>query len=456
MLCAAVVLPFVGFTTLAPWPLQDEGHELFYGLEFARDGFHRLLLGDGIREPWVSWVWGILLRFTTPSLGLLRAFGILLSLAAVAFSYLAVRRFLGHRMGAAVAALYAFTFPAFMLSRLTMGPSAIPMFQWASWWLLGRFLGREGDERPILAGALLGAVVGLGFTTWIPFACAALPVVAVAALHTLGRPRDRALKGAAFALLLAIPALPMAVARFSPEGFSFISSRYGGADSGLKDLAAWLWDGSGSAPYGPAWGGMFNPAVGAWMLLGWIEIFGRRRSIPRALYASALLAAFLPAFLTRNVEILRTLPALPFLLLAAAAGLGAWWNASSHRTRPYLLAALAAASVGLDACHAVFHYFPQAGLPEHRRGWRSDELRRAYGLLRDRLKGGPPTALLIHFFPSYRNPTLYALTRDLDLPEAASARDPSARRAVVRRRLRTLPAGGIPARGMVAPVGEPP
>jgi hypothetical protein len=58
-----------------------------------------------------------------------------------------------------------------------------------------------------------------------------------------------------------------AMTRLHPGATSYIQSHFSVHTAGVLHLVGWFWDGQGSAPYGPVWGGFLNPIFGALVLV---------------------------------------------------------------------------------------------------------------------------------------------------------------------------------------------
>jgi hypothetical protein len=101
----------------------------------------------------------------------------------------------------------------------------------------------------------------------------------------------------------------------------------------------------------PMWGGMLNPLLGSLFFLGVIEVWRDRRSRLIQWVVIALACCWIPAVLSRVIEIFRILLAVPFLFFIMGLGFQSLLRSVTSRLKTGTVLLLAVASLGLDLHH---------------------------------------------------------------------------------------------------------
>ncbi len=101
----------------------------------------------------------------------------------------------------------------------------------------------------------------------------------------------------------------------------------------------------------PIWGGMLNPLLGSLFFLGVIEVWRDRRSRFIQWIMIALACCWIPAVLSRVIEIFRVQLAVPFLFFIIGLGFQSLLRSVTSRLKTGAIFFLVIASLGLDLHH---------------------------------------------------------------------------------------------------------
>lgn len=403
-LAALVFSRFYRLVSYPSWITGDEGIVASLSASLVRHWDGRLIWGQVQMEPLYLWALGIFFHFLTPSLFSVRLFGAMVSLTTAAAAYEAARRFLPKGASLIFCWLFCLSFLSYMLSRSCL-PNTLPLlFQFLVLGGWGRFLkATEGAPR-WRASVWLGILTGVGFytyTNWVSMA------VVTGVLILAFPPGSKGRWGyfACFFLLSTFIAGPLLWARFSPGGTAHLR--------GLWDLGSLLkpdyliglfWNGLGSVPLGPDWGGLLNPVASSLVFLGLLVLAPRLRPSGFALGAFLLLILLLPGLLASFFNPLRVTQLVPFLLLPAVAALGALCGDLRHGPWGPACLVLCASSL-VDTYHFAGPYTDPRYVPTERQ-WRNVEFEGAYRTLETLDRGSGPLYVFTEFNTDYDNKTL--------------------------------------------------
>jgi len=394
--------------TEAPaWPHADEAAFSVIALDLRQQWSWSLLVGENQWEPLYSWLLSWSFGGSSSSLLTMRLFPSLLSILSIAACYWAVHRIWGGFQAFLAASLMAFSFWPFLYGRLNTLHGLFILWEFlalGAWALLAR--GR-GSLPGIL---LLGTILGSGFyvfTAW-PLVALILGGLGVHAL-TQRHPPDRAWKRSLLlGLITGLVALPMIVTRLASGGMAHIQSFLQTStlgSQGAKYLVSILWDGFGSPPWGPAWGGFLNPILGSLALLGILVIV--RRSSRWAVGGMALvfILLFLPAAMAAAFSPHRIVGALPAALLCVLSGLRSLLPERPSRRALGILPLLLIPSFLLDARHFFGPFTRTIAYSDHAK---------TFPTVRTLAERSGPLYLFSEFSQDYDDRTLAVACRPFD------------------------------------------
>lgn len=388
------------------WPTMDDSREDYFGWRLSQHWEGRMLWGESQVQPGYLWIVAGLLRFFKPTLTLFDAVPAVLFVLTIFAAFWAARRLFGRGFSLYAAALLAFSFAPYTLSRIHQRAALILLVECVLVGLLALHF-REPDRHP-LRPLLVGLVVGLGLYSYTSFAAVALwtGILFLLAAFRCGKWRQALLAGGS-ALVVFFPLLR---AYWAPHGTDYYAGCFDPSHFGLRFFIALFWNGFQSAPYGPAWGGWFNPIFSALLFLGFLQMLClRNRPWARAVFLSFPIF-FLPALLTSDVELHRLIPLLPWGALLAALGvsvLAAKLPVSLRWTAALLLLT---GSIGLDAYHYGGPYLRANLQPEGTRHWRVKAFSDAYRLIEERSRREGPGLVFHAFTTNYPDRSLEVYT----------------------------------------------
>ncbi|HVZ80347.1 MAG TPA: glycosyltransferase family 39 protein [bacterium] len=389
-------LHLFGWGRIPSWPLMDEGQFAFYADQFNRTGRTALLLGNVQIEPLFTWILALFFRLFGVSLGTIRLFPALLFLFALGSGYWASRKYFSRSFSFLLLALYGSAFWSQVCSRQCLQSDMVPLFQFLLLGLLGSYsLGKARSQRTW--GLLFGSILGAGLYLYTVWPVIIPPTLAIL-LHHARAPagsKPRVLRWTLTALVLV--STPMVLARFSDGGMGYIHSILG-PQRILWHLAALFFNGMGSVPYGPAWGGLLNSVLASCFWIGVIESF-RERGRPLIRWIAFSAPFFLlPEILTRHVEMHRAVLLFPLLMVIAAFGVQTLVQrvSSGPKGRWALTALILAISASLDLYHYSGPFQADRLKTSNPNHWMSVGLARSYRVLQERSQQGENFLLLGH------------------------------------------------------------
>ncbi len=397
ILFAAVLLftRFYRLTSLPFWPISDEGTFSELALGLLKKWNWTLLWGEVRFEPLLIWGLGGFFKLLSPSYLSIRLFPALISLATVLICAKAARLYLAPRAAFAFTWIFAFSFWQFSFMRLCAPEILVCLFQFAALGLLAKTLQAPADRRwPWLMGLTL--VAGLGFYTYVNWGVVWLFIALV-----LGSRLRRSLPSFSFFLALSLAlALPWAWARLHPGNLDYVHSAFSFSPFTLFSyLAGLFWRGLPSFPFGPNWGGMFDPLTGSLIFLGALFALKNLSRSALTLLGFGLALSLLPGVVTYDTELHRVTPSLPFWILLALWGVISLCPGLAKglsRTSWPVPALLALALLGLNGFNFIFNYDDLSRVPSNRQ-WRSVSDAEAYGILQDLSRHTGPVYVFSQF-----------------------------------------------------------
>jgi hypothetical protein len=330
VLLAAVFLRFSRIGLPCLWPTGDESLHGFLGISLSQKWTDRFFYTVGEHPPLLIWLLAFFFgHFRSPFFDLW-FFPALFSLAAVPLGYACVRFYFSKSLAFLLGLFLALGFWPLDFGRFCHQGVFIPFWELGGVWLLGRWMksGAGGREPAVGWPAVLGLWTGLGtftFTSWwtVLFLLAATVLI----LGWTGRLR----RSGWFWCLLAAGLFPFGTAAWR-EGYGHHLVDSAGMSHWFTPTHLWLthlsyltslFGGalSPDASYGPSWGGMLDPVLGAGFGVGCLELYRHRTQGLARWIAAGLVVCLSPAFLAGDyVEMNRIIQAMPFLLLVSCLG----------------------------------------------------------------------------------------------------------------------------------------
>ncbi len=362
LLAAGVFLRFFHLVEFHPWLNGDEALEGYFGMDLVKKWSWQFFYQTGQLPPLYIWITSLLFRVSGDPFFNTWFTAAFFSSLALLVSYPAARFFLGRDISILFSLLFAFSFWPLMYGRWGIQSTLVPFFVLVCFWLLGAyFKAGDGSWKTCLSAAV-GLWLGLGSLTYTSWLIVIPSFFLLMFLDLSEEPRKRIATFSFFsgALLLG----------FSPWMIAAVREKFGGYMVGVSmasgfftwrqqiavafsSLTTLFWGPLGtSAVYGPTWGGLLNPFLGACFFLGVIKAGASPRS-HRATAAALLLLLFVApsVFSADNVEAFRMIQALPLLLAGSAVGLKSLLGTLSASRRPAVLGLLLFVSLGVDLYH---------------------------------------------------------------------------------------------------------
>jgi hypothetical protein len=171
----ALFLRFYRLVSLPAWPMWDDALCSFYSIRQMLDWKWQLHYSTEMVPPFFFWAQALFFRFFPPGLSSLWLFQQIQSVAALGVGYWACRRFFRGTL-----AFYFFLIMAFSFWFLYLGQFCGPEYltvilEFASFGLLGLYLGLKEAGPTHLYAFLLGSGLASGFYVWVN----AVPAVAI-------------------------------------------------------------------------------------------------------------------------------------------------------------------------------------------------------------------------------------------------------------------------------------
>lgn len=327
-------------------------------IDLKRHWSWKLVLGENQWEPLFAWMLACFFNVVTPSLSAIRLFPDLISLLAVLASYWSVRPLGGRWLAFAFGWATAFNFWSFTFSRFCVREGLLFLWVLLAFGFLVRIWLRERSYSLVF---LLALVLGSGFYVFTSWPLVVLVVGYLSIVKILGypMPRERWFSLSVLVLVTGALAVPMGLERLSDGGAAHIRVLFQPSSALMqagKYIISLFWYGFHTVPWGPDWGGFFNPILGSLVFLGFVET-ARRASKPLMVLMFSTFGLFLaPGALANGFSPYRISGSLPLVLLFLVLGLRELLaSLPSHRTGAVFLLILAP-SLFLDFHHYVDSY----------------------------------------------------------------------------------------------------
>lgn len=394
---------FFHLTSLSQWPFTDEGYFSYYSLELLKHWDWKFFFALGQHPPAFNWGFALFFKAFTPSLQTLWLFPALLSASAVWAALPGFRNYFPKSFAFLGMMLLGFSFWPLYAGRICQPTSAMLLTEVLGFAFLAAYLRADqvkGRQRWAWA---CGVVTGLGF-----YVAIAWPVVALSVFSVFLYRHWKGLRGEGslwrFLTSFLVTVMPFLVESVFQKNGRYINVLWvfhPGMDPGqvCKDffshVQALLWGFNWRRLYGPVWGGLLNPVLGALLLTGALELC-RFQSRPFVRWTFLSLGlAFLPAALARGYDSFRVLMAFLPALILVVSGLQVVLEKLKDGKRIGLAFLLLGVSMGLDSYH-LFNRFPHYwGTPGN--AWnfgKQYELWKSYEILRKADSQMGPGALL--------------------------------------------------------------
>ena len=268
---------FLGFTrfhnllSLPFWPNSDEGIFSYLALGQIRDWRWDLLWSHNRLEPLFIWLLGGFFKIFQPSLLSIRFFLAFFSILTSLMAFWAARQYFPRTLSFVFCCFLTFSFWELMLSRFCLPHTLVPLFLCLVFGCLGWFFKSNNSNSKWLSVFGLSLSSGIGFYTypgWVTIWVALIGILFIHSFHK--KPQDK-IFFFSFCLINAAVALPLIIARLSPGGMAHYQEKFGGMAFPKFFCLYWIsifWDGLGSFPYGPVWGGFLDSMSSSLAMLG--------------------------------------------------------------------------------------------------------------------------------------------------------------------------------------------
>lgn len=398
---------FYQLDSIPSWPIGDEGIISTLAMSLRNQWNWTLLWTPARMEPLLIWLLGLFYRIDSPSLFSLRLFTALFSITTAFIAYFCARPFLSRMTSFIFSWFFAFSFWSFSFMRLCTPEDLIPFFEILNLGCLGYFLKSEKNEKQWLWMSALIIINILGFYSYINWIIVWFITLLVFIFLSFQKPY-LIKKYSSFFLLTSLSTLPLVLSRFTPGGLTYIKSSLAiinFSHSFFDYLYNLFYDSRLSYPYGPDWGGMFDPVTGSLILIG---ILYSIKNLERNLFyffGFCLFICLLPGVLTNYVELHRVTPSLPFWMLLAALGIQGLVTENIVRNKILCFAILGILSLGINVYNFVGPYCDiKRALPI--RQWRAVEYGDAYKILKHQSEETGPLYVFSEFNSDYDDKTI--------------------------------------------------
>ena len=424
-LLALVIVRFYKLETLFRWPTLDEGWNGILAIQLSQHWTWRFFYTFGQAPPLPVWTAALLFKLGVPPALALWLPSALVSLATVLMGYFAARRFFSKSFSLVCGGLLAFSYWPLFIGRFCHQGIWLPLWVECVFFAWGGFLKAKGDAVQRKWSAGLGLAVGCGSFTFTPWMAVAGFFFLTMAWLIPGKTRNGWKNFLFFsgALLASLMPFLFAVGREGYGQHILSLSPWGGWFhhfeffwNFFRYFAVLLWGSLDPEPaYTPLWGGFLNPLLGAFYLVGIVEIF-RLRLVKRVQWLAAAFLFFLvPGALSPNLETFRVAQVMPLLLLVAALGVHSLLGKIPSKSRLLFFGLLMVFTAILDFNLLAAPYQDPDTHPENfGRPLKSLEKYRAFERLIRLQKQMKPTddLFILSDFDdqSFNDPTLYVMT----------------------------------------------
>jgi hypothetical protein len=420
----------IALTTFWGYPLYDEVFNAYYALHLLGHWTWHPFFFFSQLPPLYIWLLAGLFKLFGFSTSLLWGLPAFLSILCPFTFYAAARQFFSRSISFMIFLVTAFGFWPLYLGRFSHQAGLMLWIEGLAFWALGHYVNAPSDRKRVPA-LLLGASLGAGFYTYFAWPVVALGVILIVAWRAgRGDRRERAAFGL-FAATTALIVSPLVFAALHHGYGSYIARVYhapvdsalyneaGGIRQVFSYFSVFLWTSlKGYFTYGPFWGGLFDPLLGAAGLLG-LTLLYRYRRHPEVLgTAFCALLFFAPVPFTNIFNVLRLTPLIP--IAGAIVGLGIYSLFGGTRTAVprsgWLLAVFFLISSALTLTNLVCTRWAGNNLY---RGQRDPSYVRFFQWTREKQKVNGPGELFLQFQPDPWDPSLWVMTHPFNTLEKA-------------------------------------
>ncbi len=264
-----VLSRFYRLDSMPFWPLMDEGQYAFFSMKLADKWDGRLLYGNTQVEPLTLWGLALFFKIFKASPHSMRLFSAFFSLATVGAGYWSARFYFSRSLSSILTALLAVHFWTWTFSRQCSEIDLALLWELIVFGILGLYGKAQKTTRWKLE-IFFGFILGAGFYIY-PACLALVPAIGLVLLFRKGpdRVERTVILLRVFGMMLVV-AWPMLTTRLSSGGSAYLSALLSENMAG-RYLGSIFFNGFGSAPYGPIWGGLFNAFLGSCLWMGIIE-----------------------------------------------------------------------------------------------------------------------------------------------------------------------------------------
>jgi hypothetical protein len=320
---AGVFLRLYHLVSLSQWPLPDEGGDNFFAIELSDKGIWKIFYSSHQHPPLFYWIFGCFYKIVPPSLFSSWLFTALISIGALMAAFWAIRLFSMGTFGWFCFFLVSTGFWPLYTGRICCVQGLTFFWEWLTLGFLGLYFKKKGTPFSFGYAVALGICLGLGlfiFAGWLLVAALIVPFFFFTAFKK-DPPAWKAfcvsfmLFGLIFAAVYGtrLPLVPWGTLLHS--GWDPLQRVLGT----LSYVRAIFWKGM-DLYYGPLWGGLLNPVLGAFFFLG-LALLLRRKKLSWTLWlVYGLMVLGLPAVISVGLETFRILNLFPLLIFISVLG----------------------------------------------------------------------------------------------------------------------------------------
>lgn len=391
--------------------------------------------------PLSFWGLGLFFKCFGVSLATFWAYPALWSTLTLPFTYLCARSFFSKSTSIVFSCLWAFSFWPIYLDRLCVGHGMLILWQLITFAILSRFLTRLKTGPSIGLGVLLGLFTSIGFYILFHAAIMVVFISIIVICSFYYHPSLTRKPLFAFLASLTLGSAPIIVVwlRFNHQNdyvhhlwafngsfnllsqliviFQYISGLFWGENTYFYSLRA----------FG---GGFFNPWLDSLFLIGLIQSLKNWKKEINLCLIGGMVFSLLPAFLTGQVEMLRMVLVLPFILIFCALGLQSLLKDVSleKSMASFLILLIIVAFSDFYRLEITYRDFWKADAGVSLRYTKSLERWKAYEILHEKSDNSGPGIIFTEFKPGIIfaefDPTLYDQTLTIATYPFNAARNP--------------------------------
>ena len=329
-LIMAVWFRFFRLTSLASFPLIDEGCWASYTLDLLHHWNGKILIGNDQGIPLALGL-SFFFRLLGPSYFSMMVYSGILSAICLPIAYWALRHFFEKNISLVATSFWGIGFWPLFSGRLCLANVLMLPWQLTALGLLGIYLKERKDHRKEYLALGLGIWCGLGFYIYNAWVIVAGLIFLAMTYQSFKNKRSFFSAPIIFFLAISLVLIcPMIWSFFQEKNGNYIRSLLGWNGSGENSFSiiyrficyvkCVFWGGKDHVYYGPAWGGLFNPVGGALFFVGLLEC---RRQWPLHWFSWVLISLMSPfalGMLTNTIVMCRVSTSMPFLYVVITFG----------------------------------------------------------------------------------------------------------------------------------------